>query len=58
MTMNLISLCFLVVAMPYQSNLMNYVGLFNEGISLVISYLIAQINDMRYEPASVVQIGN
>lgn len=41
MAMNLISICFLLVAMPFQNSLMNYVGLFNEIMALFISYLIA-----------------
>lgn len=58
MAMNLISLCFLVIAMPFENSLMNYVGLFNEGIALFISYLIAQMNDLKYDPKTTVHIGN
>jgi len=44
--------------MPFENSLMNYVGLFNETVALFISYLIAQINDLRYDPPTTVIIGN
>jgi len=58
MVMNLLAVIFILAVEPFENPLMNKIGLFNEVVALVISYLIAQINDLRYDPESAAQIGN
>jgi len=58
MTMNVLSMCYLLIAFPFDSKLMNFLSLFNEASALVISYFIAQINDMKYDPKTAVVIGD
>ena len=41
MVMNVVSMCFLLHAKPFDSKLMNNLSLFNEGMALVTSYFIA-----------------
>ena len=48
MLQNLLSLLFLIVVMPYKLKANNYLNILNESTSLLVSYLITQINDSRY----------
>ena len=47
MLQNLLSLVFLVVIKPYELRANNYLNIFNESISLLVSYFIASIVDVR-----------
>ena len=47
MVQNLLSLMFLVVIMPYELRANNYLNIFNESISLLVSYFIATIVDVK-----------
>ena len=38
---------FLVVIMPYEMRANNYLNIFNESISLLVSYFITSIVDVR-----------
>ena len=57
MALNLLSACFLVYVMPYEEPYNNYLNIFNEFISLIVSYYICQINDLRYDPEVKNEIG-
>lgn len=48
--MRVLSLAFLLEARPFRSQLLNNLSLFNEACALTISYLVAQVNDLRYDP--------
>lgn len=41
MVMNLLAVIFILAVEPFENPLMNKIGLFNEVVALVISYLIA-----------------
>ena len=57
MAQNLVSLIFFVTVMPNLSKVQNYLNIFNESVSLIVSYLIIQINDLRYEPGQQTYMG-
>ena len=57
MITNMLFLAYLVALMPFESSLMNRLRIFNECTSLIIAYLIAIINDIRYGPETNVKIG-
>lgn len=58
MAMNVLSMSFVIVAKPFTSQLLNNLTLFNEACALVLSYLFAQINDLRYDPETTEVIGD
>ena len=45
MLQNLISLAWLMAVRPYETMFNNYLNIFNELISLLVAYLIIQVND-------------
>ena len=57
MSQNLFSTIFLLLVMPYEETFNNYLNIFNECISLLISYYITQNNDLRYDPMVKNEIG-
>ena len=57
MLQNLLSLAFLLSVKPYEKASNNYLNIFNELVSLLISYLIVQISDLKYKPEILEKIG-
>ena len=54
---NLLFLTYLVGLEPFESSFLNRLRIFNECTSLIIAYLIAMVNDLRYGPETNVKIG-
>ena len=48
MIQNLLSLVYLLHVMPYVTKSQNNLNILNESVSLLVSYLVASINDIRY----------
>ena len=57
MSQNLLSTVFVLQVMPYEEPSNNLLNVFNECISLLISYYIAQNNDSKYDPIVKNEIG-
>ena len=47
---NLLFLAYLVGLRPFEDSILNRLYIFNELTSLIIAYLIAMVNDLRYGP--------
>ena len=45
MAQNLISVCFLIIVMPYEDKKNNYLNIFNEVLSVLVSYFIIVVNE-------------
>ena len=55
---NFFSLTYLVLVWPYENDRLNYMNIFNGVISLVVSYLILPLQDIRYDPDQLYELGS
>ena len=58
MLQNVISLSFLLSIKPYATKSDNYLNSFNGLISLLVSYLIVQLSDLKFNPETIEIIGD
>ena len=53
----LISLIFVATVRPYETRLLNNLNLFNEVISLLVSYVLLTLQNIGYDPEQLYEIG-
>ena len=55
--LNLTSVIFIATVRPYETRLLNNLNLFNEVISLLVSYVLLTLQNMGYDPEQLYEIG-
>ena len=56
--MNMISVYYLVLILPYEAKSNNFLNIFNEAVSVNVAILIAMANAVADQPLNAYQIGD